>query len=186
MTTEKGGQFLTRKRVVILVVAALVALAGVGIVSYALSGPPAQPAIEKPLPPAGQVPLEDTDLNQVKEALGPFTTIAVSADSPNPDTSHPAVLLLNQDGSTQASENWTVPFNGSTSWTQGDVAQIRSISLNVGYVTFGTNLQRTFVVKANQPFIFEEAPERVVVVDAQGNTWSSTMSRAQASRQPLK
>ena len=95
-----------------------------------------------------------------------------------------AVLILNQDSSTLASEKWTVPFE-ATQWSKGDVFQIRSQSMALGYVTIGTNRQRTFVVKANQPFIFEEAPQQVHIVDGQGNTWSVTTARAEAQRQAL-
>jgi hypothetical protein len=181
------GRFLTRNRAIALVAVALLGLGGVALANYIGSGPTTQPAVQQPLPPVEEQPLTDTNLTQAKQALGPFETIAVSADTPTPDTHSPAVLLLNQDNSTQASQRWTIPFNGSTSsWKQTSVTQIRSISLVNGYVTFGSNLNRTFVVKCNQPFIFEEMPQQVVVIDPQGNTWSTTTARATASRQPLK
>jgi hypothetical protein len=151
---------------------------------YATTGPTTQSDEKDPLPSVAQGPLTDTDLQQVKTVLGPFKAIAADADSPTPETNAPAVLILNQDSSTLASEKWTVPFE-ATQWSKGDVFQIRSQSMALGYVTIGTNRQRTFVVKANQPFIFEEAPQQVHIVDGQGNTWSVTTARAEAQRQAL-
>ena len=177
-------QPIRRRRGLIAVGAGLVAAAITAVTIYAFSGPTTPPDEQDPMPPVAQGPLTDTDLQQVKSVLGPFKAIAADADSPTPETNAPAVLILNQDGSTLASEKWTVPFE-ATQWSKGDVFQIRSQSMALGYVTIGTNLKRTFVVKANQPFIFEEVPQQVHVVDGQGNTWSTTTARAEASRQAL-
>lgn len=177
-------QPIRRRRGLIAAVAGFVAAATTAVVIYAVSGPTTPLDEKDPLPPVAQGPLTDTDLQQVKTVLGPFKAIAADADSPTPETNAPAVLILNQDGSTLASEKWTIPFE-ATQWSKGDVFQIRSQSMALGYVTIGTNRQRTFVVKANQPFIFEEAPQQVHVIDGQGNAWSVTTARAEAQRQAL-
>jgi len=173
-----------RRRGLIAVGVGLLAAAVTAVVIYATTGPTTPPDEKDPVPPVAQGPLTDTDLQQVKSVLGPFKAIPADADSPTPETNAPAVLILNQDGSTLASEKWTVPFE-ATQWSKGDVFQIRSQSMALGYVTIGTNRQRTFVVKANQPFIFEETPQKVHIIDGQGNTWSVTTARAEAQRQAL-
>jgi hypothetical protein len=173
-----------RRRGLIALGAGLLAAATAAVVIYATTGPTSPLGGKDPVPPVAQGPLTDTDLQQVKSVLGPFKAVTADADSPTPETNAPAVLILNQDGSTLASEKWTVPFE-ATQWSKGGVFQIRSQSVALGYVTIGTNLRRTFVVKANQPFIFEETPQQVHIIDGQGNTWSVTTARAEAQRQAL-
>ena len=175
---------LRPRRLAIALAVAIVAGSVWTVVGEISSTPVSQPIVEQPVPPVVQEPLEETDLAQVKSVLGPFVTIVVSADSPTPETRSPAVLILHQDGGTSASQNWTIPFD-TTSWSRRDAFQIRSLSSQLGYVTIGSNLQRTFVVKANQPFLFEDAPQQLCMIDAQGNTWATTTARAQAARQAL-
>lgn len=151
---------------------------------YAISGPKADPVTDEGLPSVENEPLEPTSLDEFKNIFGPFETIVIDTNSATPDTHDPAMLILNQDGSTQASQSWTVTFSAD-SW---DVAttplEIGSMTVQMDTVFIGTN-DRTFVVKANQPFIFEERPETVYAVDAQGQIWSVTTAWAENSRNEL-
>jgi hypothetical protein len=159
----------------------LVATGGLGLYENLSTVTPQPPSVVRQLPPVEQPHLTQTDLQQVRDTLGPFSTIPVAGDTPTPDTHSPAVLVLNQNGSTEASQTWTVPFD-STQWAQRDVFHIRSLSSKLGYMTIGTDIGRTFVVKANQPFIFEEEPGQVYLIDANGTTLTITTARAEALR----
>jgi hypothetical protein len=171
------------RRLVVAGVVGLLLAGGVGFFGSLTSGPQQPPVVVQPLPHVEQSPLTQTDLQQVRDTLGPFATILVANDTPTPDTHAPSVLILNQNASTEASQAWTVPFD-STQWAQRDIFQIRSLSLKLGYVTIGTNVGRTFVVRANQPFIFEDTPEQLYLIDGNGVLWTITTARAEALRQP--
>lgn len=179
-----------RRRLWIIAVGAVLGLlllvAGtVLVVRYAISGPKAKPAVAQPMPQVPQETLSDNGLNQVKSVLGPFSVLNLDATNPAPETHSPAMLILNEDGSTLASQSWTVPFD-STKWKQsGDPFQVRSKTVQSGYVVIGTNIRRTYVVGVNQPFIFAGDPETVYVVDAQGRFWFIATTPAEASRQAL-
>ncbi len=174
-----------RRLAVALAIGMVVSGAAAVLDNVVFNPPSSPPVVAQPIAPAPvPEPLVDTDIAQTRQALGPFETIVVSSDTPTPETRHPAVLILNEDGSTEASTAWTVRFD-STSWTEEDVFQIKSLSTELGYVTIGSGNGRTFVVRANQPFIFGSQPDKVIAVTLQGQTHVLNMSRAQASRQPI-
>lgn len=146
--------------------------------------PLAPPPVAQPIPPAPHPePLSPTNLQQVREGLGPFQTIVVRSDTETPDTDYPAVLMLKEDGSTQASEKWTVPFDTAT-WTREDHFLIDRKSPMRGYFIIVSS-NRTFTVQALQPFVFEAEPEKAVVIDAQGVVWVKVMPLALQSRKPI-
>jgi len=150
-----------------------------------VTSPSPQPASAPQKPPAAEAPLTQTDLQQVRSALGPFTVIPVLNNTPTPETKAPAVLILNQNGSTEASERWTVLYH-TVQWSRRDSFYIRSVSMTLGYATIGTSSGQVFVVKAGQPFLLEADPGHVLVVDASGLVYQLTTDRAEALRQPLQ
>jgi hypothetical protein len=131
-----------------------------------------------------QEPLLPTDLQHIKSVLGPFQVIPVLANSPTPETNYPAILVLNQNGSTEASKSWTVGFDTDL-WARDTASKVRSVSVELGYATIGSDIGRTFVVKVAQPFVFEEMPEKVYAVDSSGVVWTVTSARAEAMRLPI-
>ncbi|MGH8483324.1 MAG: hypothetical protein ACRESP_02880 [Pseudomonas sp.] len=165
---------------------AALAAGAFGFVTPSSSSSP-EPAISQSQPrldPVAPEPLVPTDIQQVRDALGPFETILVATDTPTPDTRNPAVLILNDDGSTEASTAWTVPFE-PTSWTRENDFRIRGLSFDVGFATIAASNRRTYVVRAGQPFLFEDEPNRMLVVGPDGQMYALTMARAQAQRQSL-
>jgi hypothetical protein len=146
---------------------------------------PTDPVVTAPRPAPQQGPLVSTDLSEVKEAFALTEPVLVDTSSVRPDTRSPAVVLLNEDGSMLASTTYTVPFDQS--WSQEDTNMITSLSVKLGYVTMGTNPNdRVFVVKALQPFIFADAPEKVYAVTLEAKTYSLTTARAQALMRTFK
>lgn len=165
--------------------AGFAALVVVLIMANAISGPKTEPQTDTEDPKVLQEPLEPTDLDHIKNVLGPFETIAVDANSPTPETQSPAVLILNQDHSTLASQDWTVPFDADAWERDNNTPKIRSKTVEMDFMTIKTDRDLIFVVKALQPFIFEETPDTVYVIDSEGQIWSITSARAVNSRKAL-
>lgn len=170
-------------------VGAAVAAGGIAFVvtfglGQAFSGPYYPPA----QPPAKAVPkvqpLKATDLQQVRNAFGPFSTIAVNAGSPEPDTRSPAILLLSNDSSVQASTKWTVRFN-KQAWSQQPAFQISGVSVSHGYATFGMGQGSVFTVKCGQPFVLEDQPQQVVLIDVNAKQWIVNSNRALVLRERM-
>lgn len=169
-----------------LVVAAIIAVtSGVGTTVWhdITAVTPQHIGSVTPLPPVEQPPLTPTDLQQVESRLGSFVVLPAS-NSPTPDTQFPAVLMARQDGSVDASTQWTVPFQ-EKQWVQQDSLQITNVSLQGDYVTFSTGPARVYTVHVNQPFVLELVPQYVMVFDGHGKQWSISTTQAIALRQHL-
>ena len=163
-----------------LILAVLITIAGTAAHNI-LSNPKQTIGNPDPLPTVPQQSLKPTDLQQVEETLGPFTTLPVS-NSATPDTKYPAVLLIRQDGSIAASVQWSVPFQ-SLNWVKQDAVQIVSLTVKDGYATFSTGPGRAYTVRCSQPFVLEAVPQFVWVIDSGGKQWSISSNNAAALRQ---
>ena len=137
-----------------------------------------------PLPVPAQIPLTQTDRQTIVSGLGPFSTIAPPVGR-NPDTQAPAILLLREDGSTAASLQWTVPFTPTT-WAKQDVLQLTAATRLGNYANLVTDQGRSYEVRLNQPFVLEENPNQVNLIDADGFAWQISSGRAIALRVTLK
>lgn len=172
------------KRNAVAATTALFVAVGAWVVTDVINNPSptrSQPAVMAP--PIENRPLQ-TNLQKVVASLGPFETLAVT-NSRHPETKHPAVLLLRQDGSTAASQKWTLPFT-PTSWSaQSDSPQITRMLVDGDYVTLQTSIGRTHVVHAGQPFIIESHPQTIMTIDGDGQLWQTSATRAQFERSQL-
>lgn len=127
-----------------------------------------------------------TDLAWITDKLGPFAPISVQVDSPIPDTHAPALLMLRQNGSTEASTQWQVPFTRAA-WSKASAFQVHDpVSRPTGYVTFSTTPLHVYTVAVNQAFFFEEQPQTVFMYDPAGQSWSTTVTLAYSLRQPIR
>jgi hypothetical protein len=90
--------------------------------------------------PAQQVPPQATDLQRTERLLGPWQTIAPSAQ--RPQTAQPAVLLL-QGGTTEASAKWIVPPKGG--WVPDQSASIGTVGMHGNWAQI-TDTDGTFYI----------------------------------------
>lgn len=174
------------KRIATAFAVAALVVTGYTIYRDATASPYQSHGNTQPLPAAQpQQPGPPTDLQQMEQALGPFTTLP-SSDSSTPDTQFPAVLLVNQDGSISASQNWTVPFV-STEWAEQLSPQISALTVTGDYVSFkvSTSTVLLYTIKVGQPFVLELVPNYVMYIDANGNQWSISTTRAGLARVSL-
>ena len=177
-----------RQRLITLGLAGGLVVSGVGYGGYRLYESLTQtsvvtPVNRQPLPAPPEIPLTATDRQKVVTGLGSFSTIA-PAIGRNPDTQAPAVLLLREDGSIAASVQWTVPFT-NTSWSKQDIIQLTAATRLGNYANLQTDQGRTYEVRLGQPFVLEETPGQVMLIDQDGFQWQISTGRAIALRLPL-
>lgn len=179
------SEFFAWKRLVIALAVAIVAVVGTTIVHNIIDTPPQVVGSAPKLPAVQLQQPATTDLQQVEATLGSFGTLPVSSSN-TPDTAFPAVLLIRQDGSIAASQKWTVPFSANE-WAKQSSPQIAALSVSNGYATFKTSASGIFAytVRVGQPFVLEQVPQYVMLIDAQGVQWSIGSTRAETLRRPL-
>lgn len=135
------------------------------------------------LPPVVVQPDQPTDLQTVETQLGPFAVLPAS-NSPTPDTQYPAVLLARYDGSLAASQRWKLSTD-LHNWTNQEAIQITNLSVHNGFATFSTGPAQVYTVHVDQPFVLENVPQYVMLIDEQGKQWQISTAKAIASRQTL-
>jgi hypothetical protein len=152
------------------------------------SGPRIHPHGAVPVPSVVIQSPEPTDLGTVMAKLGPFVPLTAVFASNQPDTNYPALLLINSDGSEEASSAWTLP-SGTGSWSQLSLPQIVAVSPSPGgYVLFkldDANSPNTYIVRAGQPFVVAEVPQYVVRLTASGGQWTMGTVIAYHAKTPL-
>ena len=103
--------------------------------------------------------LTPTNLEQVRAWFGPWTL---------QDPSHSgtdALVLIRGDGGLEVS-SWTVKTDSS--WQPTDVPQIAQISTYATHVDFTLGGLTVYSVKYDQPFVIEQAPDRVYAFVSKG------------------
>jgi hypothetical protein len=163
-----------------LVAAAVLAPVGLKIIGSGTSPTSQPPTVTQPLPPANNQPLTQTDLQQALNLFGPWQTIAPSEQQP--DSHQPALLVLNQNGGTIASQHWTVPFS-TDKWEQQASTNIAKLSVEGTHVRITSTLDQPYIVHVGQPFMFERTPGQIYLVDQAGNIWYIDLAGATAIRQ---
>ena len=172
-----------RARTVAVAAAVVVALGAAAFGGWVLYGPgqtPPQVVNQNPPAVVDQQPA-NTDLQNMEAVWGPWQTI--SPTDQNPATSSPALLLLKQNGGELASTKWTVPFQASSGYWHAQVtAPIDALSVKGDAVKLVSSTNETFWVAIGQPFVFEQTPGQVYVVDQTGNVWQIDLATASGIR----
>lgn len=187
--TRRGLRFAPDRRQVLVLLAALlaavIAVLGVRYINYTYdSGTPVEPRVGQPaLPPVEQQPEAQSSREKMLELYGPWETIAPSGTSP--DTNHPALLVLNQNGSTIASQQWQVPTSLST-WRLESPILVTNVSVKGSYVVLQSSRGLQYIVHVGQAFIFEQTPGKVFFVDEAGRVLTTDLEQATAGRLPLR
>ncbi len=132
-------------------------------------------------PPGQQVPLAPTDLQRTEQLLGPWRTIAPSAQ--RPQTASPAILLLT-GGSTEASLKWKIP-SSTSGWQPDQSGAVSQVVMHGSYAAITDADGTPYVVGTGQAFILASSPGVVFRVSPDGTPMSLPLAQAVASRQPL-
>jgi hypothetical protein len=144
------------------------------------SGPPA--GISQAQPPAQQVAPGTTDLQNLKQAWGPWQTQAPSDQ--RPQTGSPALLLL-ENGGYSSSEKWTIS-PGAAGWQRDLGGHVTNVDIRGNLAAFTDGDDFPYVVGIGQPFIEASDPNTVLRIDATRDVLSISLAQATAERQPIR
>lgn len=139
------------------------------------------PGVALPHPPAIQVPVGTTDLQNLKANYGPFTQLTPSDE--RPQTGQPALLLL-EAGGTFASQSWTVSSTAS-GWSEDIAGNVNNVDVKGDHADITNPDGAPYIVGINQPFVFSGNPGTVMLVDPTGVVKSMSTAQATAVRSHL-
>jgi hypothetical protein len=122
---------------------------------------------EGPLPQVLTENLTKTDLSQTVEVFGPWNSPAIR--NGQPVTDFRALVLLLEDGGIKVSLlGVTFP---NKNWGVKKPPEIAGMTLDKNTVKIMTNKSRIFTLAVFQPFVFEQRPEMVYLIDDGGKIW---------------
>jgi hypothetical protein len=181
-STSRLGFFGLRWPAGLAVTALVVVSAVIGHNIYEASrqgGPP--PGVALQHPPALQVPVGTTDLQNLKANYGPFTQLTPSDE--RPQTGQPALLLL-EAGGTFVSQSWTVSSTAS-GWSEDIAGNVNNVDVKGDHADITNPDGALYIVGINQPFVFSGNPGTVLLVDPTGVVKSMSAAQATAVRSHL-
>jgi hypothetical protein len=145
-----------------------------------------QPKIPTPkegsLPPVTTENLTLTDLSQIIELFGPWDSPTIQ--NGQPVTNSKALVLLQEDGGMKISR-LGINFPNKN-WEIKKPPEIASMTLGKGTVKIMTNKSRIFTLAIFQPFILEQRPQMVYLIDDGGKIWGLTVEQTSELKYEIK
>lgn len=172
-----------RRGIAGLVVFGLLVLGGLGVnqfVENSRAGSP-PPGVVQQHPPAPQVQPGTTDLQNFKQDYGPFIQVQPSHVDQHSGTQ---ALLFLEDGGYFDSATWTIDPNAA-GWQQDIAGNVNNVDVHGNFADITNADGLPYTVGINQPFVFSNNPETVLMIDPTGNVSSMSLAQATAVRHIL-
>jgi hypothetical protein len=122
---------------------------------------------EVALPPVASATLSQTDFSEIISYFGPW-------DSPDIKDGQSVInsknlALLEEDGGIKIS-SWGLTYPNKN-WSAIKPPEITNMTLEQNKVTIMTNKRQIFSVAIFEPFILEQMPKMIYLIDDGGKTW---------------
>lgn len=175
-------------RKALYVLGALFSMAIIGaVVFFILDAVLWHPSVPVPsrmvLPKVQDEALIPTELTRSLEIFGPW-------DSPNfnekgESVNDPRILLLLKENGGMRVSVWGIELPNSQ-WTNTIPPEISQMTVEKNVVHIATNKNRVFTVNVNQPFLLEQTPLMIYLIDPEGQILGISASEAEALRYSIR
>lgn len=158
---------INRKRLIIFISTLLFLLGSAFAIYYVgFVYPKGSVPAQQNLPPVISPPLESTDLDVTLDTFGPWASPKIDENG-HSMTNGRSILLLKEDGSIMESTKWQLnTYN--VMWRALMPPEISRLSVDNGIAKILTNKRREFTVLTGQPFIFEQTPKSIYIINSDG------------------